>query len=80
MMVARIITELGTIGLEALESVADLQTRKDRKYLVPESQLAEIVGRVDLEVLDIDGMRTFRYESVYFDTPDLVAAREVLGR
>lgn len=73
MTAPHLITEMDTIGLSDLESVAALQTRKDRKYLVLESQLPEIIERVDLEVLQIDGLRTFRYESVYFDTSDRIS-------
>ena len=49
--------------------LAELQTRVDRKYFVPADvfrrMIAELAG--ELRVLDIDGKRTFGYESVYFD-------------
>ena len=67
------IAELDAIGLADLDSVAALQTRKDRKYLVLLPHLAQIIERANLEVLEIDGRRTFRYESVYFDTPDHIS-------
>ena len=67
------IEAMDSIGLSDLDGVAALQTRKDRKYLVPLPQVAQIIEPVDLQVLEIGGMRTFRYESVYFDTPDRVS-------
>lgn len=62
---------LDAIDLEELMAVADLQTRRDRKYLVPTEHLASLVAGIDGRTLLIDGARSFRYESVYFDTPDL---------
>jgi VTC domain len=70
------------IGLDELMALAELQTRVDRKYFVP----AEVFGRLitelagELQVLDIDGRRSFGYESVYFDTPDLTTYRAHLQR
>ena len=68
---------LRPIGLDDLVGAADLQTRVDRKYFVP----ARVFGLLAAElsssfwVLEIDGQRTFNYESVYFDTPDLLTYR-----
>ena len=63
-------------------ALAELQTRVDRKYFVPAEvfrrMIAELAG--ELRVLDIDGRRTFGYESVYFDTPDLATYRAHLQR
>ena len=62
---------LEPIGLDELISTADLQTRQDRKYLVPEARLNDIVGDVTpARVLTIDEKRSFAYESVYFDTAE----------
>ena len=70
-------------GLEGIPSVsladlvqsAALQTRRDRKYILPIAVAERLVGLVaaSARVLTIDGRRAFRYESVYFDTPDLVS-------
>jgi hypothetical protein len=59
--------------LDELERIAALQTRLDRKYLLPASRGVELLHalRGDLLVLRIDGARSFRYDTVYFDTPDL---------
>jgi hypothetical protein len=63
------------IDLVELDATAALLTRRDRKYLVPigaARRLVELLAPSG-RVLAIDGRRTFRYESVYFDTPDLVS-------
>jgi len=68
---------LGPIGLDELTAQAELQTRRDRKYVLPLSELSALLpalGR-DTRILDIDGRRLFRYASVYFDTPDLTSFR-----
>lgn len=62
------------VTLDQIQERADLQTRVDRKYVVPEDLFAELLtGHPDLGVLEIAGRRRFGYESVYFDTPDLVS-------
>jgi hypothetical protein len=65
------------IGLDDLVTEAALMTRVDRKYVVSRSAAATLVGglRPGIRVLDIDGTRAFHYESVYFDTPDLLSFR-----
>lgn len=64
---------LESIGLAELEADAALLTRKDRKYLVPLAVAEQIVAHDGMRVLEIDGLRSFRYESVYFDTPERVS-------
>ncbi|GAA1703460.1 VTC domain-containing protein [Microbacterium sediminicola] len=63
------------VGLEALVAEAGLMTRVDRKYLVPMADAARVVGALgdDIRVLEIEGARQFAYESIYFDTPDLLS-------
>lgn len=60
-----------TIGLEELNTTAALQTRVDRKYLVPASAFAELIQEIpeQAHILEEAGTRTFSYDSVYFDTP-----------
>ncbi|GAB3658762.1 polyphosphate polymerase domain-containing protein [Glycomyces tarimensis] len=64
---------LSPIALADLMEVAELQTRVDRKYLVDRADLAALLESLsgELAVLEIDRVRRFAYESVYFDTPDL---------
>jgi hypothetical protein len=69
------------IALQELIELAALQTRVDRKYIVPATALAPVLADLDdaTRVLDIDGNRDFLYESVYFDTPERRLGR-VLSR
>jgi hypothetical protein len=64
---------LEATSLDHLARHAELQTRIDRKYVVPAPLLAIIVDLLgdDVRVLEVDGSRIFEYRSVYFDTPDL---------
>lgn len=69
---------LPPISLEDVLATAALQTRVDRKYVVPLDRFAAVVDRMcdELCVLQIGDLRQFRYESVYFDTPDLATYRQ----
>lgn len=62
------------ISLADLEENAGLLTRTDRKYIVPTEALIDLTRTLNpaARVLEIDGRRRFRYESNYFDTPDLL--------
>ncbi|MFC4530630.1 polyphosphate polymerase domain-containing protein [Sphaerisporangium dianthi] len=64
---------LAPVGLAELIDRAALQTRVDRKYLVPAEALPRLLEQLTpyAQALDIDGARSFRYKSVYFDTPGL---------
>ncbi|MFT4050742.1 MAG: polyphosphate polymerase domain-containing protein [Microbacterium sp.] len=64
---------LPTVDLDGLNSEAALQTRVDRKYIVPRSALASVLAALPAgtRVLEVDGERSLRYASQYFDTPDL---------
>ncbi len=61
------------ISLEELEAHAALRDRRDAKYVFPTSALDDLLaGLADTHrVLEIDGRRTFAYDSVYYDTCDL---------
>jgi hypothetical protein len=67
--------QFSPIALPDLIEQAALQTRVDRKYIVPANALATVLAKLDdaTRVLDIDGSRDFLYESVYFDTPELIS-------
>jgi hypothetical protein len=62
-------------SLAEVLAAAELQTRIDRKYLVPPDAFTPLVSCLGRShrVLEIGGLRTFRYESVYFDTATLEA-------
>ncbi|GIE89813.1 polyphosphate polymerase domain-containing protein [Actinoplanes regularis] len=75
-------SESALVGLEAislaeLTEKAALQVRVDRKYVLRLEDALALLPAIDpaTRVLEIDGLRTFRYRSVYFDTPDLVCFR-----
>jgi len=67
------IASLAPISLEEIIRQASLQTRVDRKYVVPITELAEVLADVEdgARVVEIEGRRDLAYESVYFDTADL---------
>jgi hypothetical protein len=69
--------DLAPIGLDDLIDRAALQTRVDRKYLVPLAEVDALLADLEAgtEVLEVDGVRAFTYETVYFDTPDLTSYR-----
>lgn len=62
-----------TVTLDELVARAGLQTRVDRKYVVPAAALPGLLAGLDdtARVLRIGGDDVFAYESVYFDTPAL---------
>ena len=69
------------IGLGELVESAELLTRVDRKYFVPAETFRVLIGELRrFRVLEIDGQRTFDYESVYFDTADLLTYRAHVQR
>ncbi|MDN4480656.1 polyphosphate polymerase domain-containing protein [Demequina muriae] len=77
-----VIGRLAPVTLEELDATAALQTRTDRKYVLRPETWALALASLDAapRVLDIDGLRTFRYESVYYDTPDLDSYRMAARR
>lgn len=64
---------LEPVDLAQLNTAAALQTRVDRKYLLHRTALASVLAELPAgtRVLDIDGERSLRYASQYFDTPSL---------
>ena len=72
-----IAARMDPIGLDEVLERADLQTRLDRKYLVPVDALATLLDGLagTHRVLEVDGRRDFGYRSTYYDTPDLRCLR-----
>jgi hypothetical protein len=68
------------VSLAEVLDRAELQTRVDRKYLLPADVFAAfragLAGSGQWAALEIDGRREFRYDSTYFDTPDLLTYRQ----
>jgi VTC domain len=79
-LMAGFLSPLPGVPLTTVVASAALQTRTDRKYLVPLDRFAAFVALLPerMAVLDIDQRRLFRYESVYFDTPDQSLYRQHL--
>lgn len=71
------------ISLADANDIAALQTRIDRKYIVNETTLWELLDALapTQRVLEIDGEHSCNYRSTYFDTADLALYRAaVQGR
>lgn len=73
-----VLRRLGTVDLAELTATAALQTRVDRKYVVPAAAAVRLVRELaaspdPARVLRVDGRHDVGYASVYFDTPDLVS-------
>lgn len=64
---------LPAVGLEELNTAAALQTRVDRKYVIPVLRARQLLASLEagVRVLEMEGLQTFEYDSVYFDTPQL---------
>ena len=65
------------ITLADANRVAALQTRVDRKYLVDEATLWQLLDAMapTVRVLEIDGEQSCGYRSTYFDTEDFALHR-----
>jgi hypothetical protein len=79
-VVAGSVAGLPAVSLAEVVERSALQARIEHKYLVPLERFAELAARLSdtHAVLEIDQLRGFAYESVYFDTPDLLTYRQHL--
>lgn len=61
------------IALSDMDAAA-LLDRVDNKYVLHESRLPELLDKLrnDYFMLEINGCRSFQYQTNYFDTPDLL--------
>lgn len=61
------------VGLSETTQKAALLDRSDSKYVMSANQLEEALDtcRSRYRILEINGSRSFQYDTVYFDTPDL---------
>jgi hypothetical protein len=77
-----VIDDLWPISLNDIATIAELQTRRDRKYVVHPALVDQLIGdlRPGVRALEIEGRRDFGYESLYFDTPDLTSYRSAAHR
>ncbi|OJX70936.1 MAG: molecular chaperone [Micrococcales bacterium 73-13] len=71
------VAALAPVPLDELVAEAALLTRVDRKYVLPLADAERVVAALPAgtRVLEIGGHRGLRYETVYFDTPDLLSWR-----
>jgi hypothetical protein len=69
---------LQTISLSQVLDRAELQTRVDRKYVVPAAVCEVLLPQLGREYTppDIGGLRRFRCSSTYFGRPDLLTFRQ----
>jgi hypothetical protein len=74
------VARLPAVCLAEVIEHAELPARVDRKYLVPLERFAELTASLpdSWAALELDRRRGFAYESVYFDTPDLLLYRQHL--
>lgn len=65
------LSKLHPVTLSQLDSVK-LQDRMDTKYVIPFAQLQQVIDNISEEYfcLEINGRRSFAYQSAYYDTPD----------
>jgi hypothetical protein len=79
-VVAASVADLPAASLAEVVERAALQARVERKYLVPVDRFAELAAGLPgtWAALEIGRRRDFAYESVYFDTPDLLTYRQHL--
>ncbi|CAM5783376.1 hypothetical protein CCAE64S_01144 [Castellaniella caeni] len=62
-----------SISLAQLEARARLMHRHDLKFVLPRAVLLAFLAehQTQFDILEIDGKRLFRYQSIYFDSTDL---------
>jgi len=65
------------IGLDEIPSEAELLQRVDRKYILLRADARRMIAGMDdnTRVLQVEGLSGLCYESVYFDTPELLSYR-----
>lgn len=69
--------DLPGIALQDLAATDALQARQDRKYVIGTDVLTRLIDTMagHCAVLEIDGLRSSRYATRYYDTGDLLTAR-----
>lgn len=74
------VRSLTPITLAEMESVR-LMNRIDSKFVIPATRLPQILVHLtgDYRVVEIDQHRICQYQTLYYDTPDLLLYREHLG-
>ena len=72
--------ELSTLTLDEVDENAALQVRVDRKYVVAAHTWGDVLDSLSgrPHVLEIEGLRSFRYSSTYYDTAELASYRDAV--
>jgi VTC domain len=67
-----------TISLEQLNAKAAMLERLDNKYIVNAEVFAEFLMQTQdhFDMLEVGGIRKFRYDTLYFDTPNFDCFRD----
>ncbi len=70
---SQLVDALPCVSLEEMIALAELRTRTDRKYIIDDEALRQLLEAQDdnIAILDIEGRREFNYETVYFDNANL---------
>jgi hypothetical protein len=68
---------LAPIGLEVLDDASMTPPRTSRKHLVRRALVDTVLARLEAThaALEVDGVRAFAHDTVYFDTPELGVVR-----
>ena len=68
---SKYLDEFNSVSLKDMEDVT-LMKRVDTKFILNELSLKSILKELtaDYNILEIDGLRLMKYNSLYFDTPD----------
>jgi hypothetical protein len=76
------LSALEPLSLAEMDGAVPLRVRADRKHLVEVSCLDAFLRRLapTHRTLEIDGRRAFAYDTLYFDTGDLLTARAHVQR
>ena len=71
-MVADLLKTFDSISLAGLQEKSELMERREIKYLLHINKLSDVLAlmKEEYEILDINNIRMFHYENVYFDTPE----------
>lgn len=69
--VQNVLNDFASITLGEMDE-NELMNRTDTKFVFPQSQLPAFLAHLkqDYRILDVEGNRISRYESLYFDTPN----------
>ena len=65
------LSDFSSISLKDLDKV-QLLNRKDTKFVFTQNSLAQLLNKLKsfYRILEIDGVRTFKYDNTYFDTEE----------